>query len=104
VERADDGTRRAALGFGLAQSARLELIQPAGDRDETSFLGQWGPGIWHVRIGVSGLDAKADDLRARHTPFRAVRTGFEHPDVVLRVSADAVPGCLFEFAEAAPQP
>ncbi len=101
VERATDGSRRARLGFRLAQSARLELIEPRGDREERDFLERSGPGIWHVRVGVLGLDAKADDLRARGTPYRVVRTGFADPEVVLRVDASAVPGCLFEFAEAA---
>ncbi len=98
-ERADDGSRRAAMGFALRQSARIELLEPAGDREEAEFLGRYGPGIWHVRIGVHGLEEKAEDLRSRGTAFRVVRTGFAEPDVVLRVEADVVPGCLFEFAE-----
>jgi hypothetical protein len=100
-ERAEDGTRRAQLGFALRQSASIELLQPAGAREETEFLNRFGPGIWHVRIGVAGLDDKAEDLRARGTPFRRVQTGFADPDVVLRVDPVVIPGCLFEFAELA---
>jgi hypothetical protein len=100
-ERASDGSRRAVLGFALRQSARIELLEPAGDREESDFLRRFGPGIWHVRIGVHGLAEKADDLRARNTPFRVVETGFAVPDTVLRVDASVVPGCLFEFAAAA---
>ena len=103
VEQAADGSRRAVLGFRLPRSARVELLEPGGDREEAEFLRRWGPGIWHVRIAVRGLDAKADDLRARGTPFRAVPTGFADPEVVLRVDAAAIPGCLFEFAEAPPE-
>ena len=101
-ERGDDGSRRAQLGFRLEQSARIELIAPAGDSDAGKFLKRWGPGVWNVRIAVRDLGAKADDLRARGTPFQAVRTGFERPDRVLRVDATATPGCLFEFAELDP--
>ncbi len=99
-DRADDGSRRAVLGFALRQSARIEVLQPAGDREETEFLRRFGPGIWHARIGVHGLDEKGEDLRERGTPFRVVHTGFAQPDVVLRVDPAVVPGCLFEFAEA----
>ena len=60
---------------------------------------RWGPGVWHVRIAVNDLEAKADDLRTRGTPFRKLATGFERPEVVLRVDPEATPACLFEFAE-----
>jgi Glyoxalase/Bleomycin resistance protein/Dioxygenase superfamily len=96
-ERGDGGSRRALLGFRLAQSARVELIEPAGDGDDAAFLRQWGAGIWHVRIAVTDLDAKADDLRARGTPFTTVPTGLEDPETVLRVGPDATPACRFEF-------
>jgi hypothetical protein len=98
-DRADDGSRRAVLGFTLGQSARIEVLQPAGDREETEFLRRYGPGIWHARIGVHGLEEKAEDLRVRGTPFRVVHTGFAEPDVVLRVEPTVIPGCLFEFAD-----
>jgi hypothetical protein len=97
-EDGEDGARRAVLGFRLPQSARIELLAPADESDAGSFLKQWGPGIWHVRIAVTDLDAKAADLRARGTRFELVRTGFEHPEVVLRVDPDSTPACRFEFA------
>jgi hypothetical protein len=97
-ETGADGSRRAVLGFQLTQSARIELLAPNDDSDAGTFLKQWGPGVWHVRIAVSDLDAKAADLRARGTPFTRVQTGFEHPDVVLRVDPAATPACRFEFA------
>jgi hypothetical protein len=103
-ERGDDGSRRARLGFKLAQSARIELLEPATDSDAGRFLDAWGPGVWSVRVGVRDLDAKAGDLRSRGTRFTTVRTGFEQPHTVLRVDTEATPGCLFEFAEAAPLP
>jgi len=97
-ETGADGSLRAVLGFRLPQSARIELLAPADDSDAGKFLKQWGPGIWHVRIAVSDIDAKAADLRARGTPFAQVRTGFEQPDVVLRIDPAATPASRFEFA------
>jgi len=97
-ERGDDGARRAILGFALPRSARIELLAPSPESDEGEFLRRWGPGIWHVRIAVRDLEAKADDLRARGTPFCEVRTGFAQPESVLRVEPTATPSCLFEFA------
>ena len=47
--------------FALGQSARIELLEPSGDREETEFLRRFGPGIWHARIGVHGLDEKAEE-------------------------------------------
>jgi hypothetical protein len=97
-ELGDGGARRALLGFRVPRSARLELLAPAPDTDEGRFLAQWGPGIWHVRIAVADLDAKAEDLRSRGTPFASVRTGFADPETVLRIDPAATPACLFEFA------
>jgi glyoxalase/bleomycin resistance protein/dioxygenase superfamily protein len=96
-EIGDGGARRAVLGFRVPRSARIELLAPAPDTEEGRFLARWGQGIWHVRIAVADLDAQADDLRARGTPFREVRTGFADPEVVLRIDPDATPACLFEF-------
>jgi hypothetical protein len=100
-EAGDDGSRRAQLGFELAPSAHIELLEPPAESAEGRFLDAWGPGVWSIRIAVRDLGAKGDDLRARGTPFTAVRTGYEQPDTVLRVDMAATPGCLFEFVEAA---
>jgi hypothetical protein len=97
-EQGEEGSRRAHLGFRLAQSACVDLLEPAGDGEAATFLRDWGPGIWSVRIAVSDLEAKAEDLRARGTPFTIERTGFEHPETVLLVDPAATPACRFEFA------
>lgn len=97
-EEAHGGSRRAVLGFRLPQSARIELLEPGAATEAAEFLRRWGPGVWSVRIAVTDLEAKADDLRARGTPFDRVFTGFEDPAVVLRVDPKATPGCRFEFA------
>jgi hypothetical protein len=99
AEAGEGGARRAVLGFRVPRSARIELLAPAYDSPEGRFLAQWGPGVWHVRIAVADLATKADDLRARGTPFAEVRTGFAEPEVVLRIDPAATPACLFEFAE-----
>jgi hypothetical protein len=97
-QKGADGTRRALLGFRLPQSARIELVAPADGSEARAFLRRWGPGIWSIRIAVRDLEAKAEDLRARYTPFDRVETGFEDPPVVLRVDPSATRGCRFEFA------
>jgi hypothetical protein len=96
-ETGEGGARRAVLGFRVPRSARIELLAPAPDSEEGRFLARWGAGIWHVRIAVADLDAKADDLRRRGTPFAEVRTGFADPEVVLRIDPAATPACLFEL-------
>ncbi len=96
-ERSENGSRRAVLGFGVAQSARIELVQPARGSHEGAFLDRFGSGVWAVRIAVNDLGAKADDLRDRRTLFTEIETGFDPPKTVLRVDPAATPGCLFEF-------
>jgi hypothetical protein len=100
VERGEQGSGRASLGFRLERSARLELVTPPPDTDDGDFLARWGPGIGAVRIAVRDLAEKADDLRSRGTPFREVRTGFASPESVLRIDMGATPACCFEFVEA----
>jgi hypothetical protein len=101
-ETGDNGARRAVLGFRVPRSARVELLTPAPDSDDGRFLQRWGPGVGPVRIAVRDLQAKADDLRARGTPFQEVRTGFEGPATVLRVDPAATPACCFEFVALEP--
>jgi hypothetical protein len=97
-EKGTDGSRRAVLGFRLPQSGSIELVAPAERSEAGAFLHRWGPGVWSIRIAVGDLDAKAEDLRARGTPFERMETGFEDPPVVLQVDSSVTPGCRFEFA------
>ena len=99
-EAGERGARRAVLAFRIPQSSRIELLEPAAGTTEAEFLGRFGAGVWAVRIAVHDFAAKAEDLRARGTPFREVRTGFERPETVLRVDMSATPGCLFEITAA----
>lgn len=95
-DQAEDGSLRATLGFRSPRSARVELLQPAGGL-EAEVLRRHGPGVWAVRVAVTDLHAKAEDLQRRGTPYAEVRTGFADPDRVLRIDPAATPGCLFEF-------
>jgi hypothetical protein len=97
VEHAEDGSRRAVLGFRVPASARIELFEPSPRTEERAFLDRFGAGVWAVRVGVSDLAAKAEDLRSRGTAFEEVRTGFERPEKLLRIDTSATPGCLFEL-------
>ena len=91
------GCRRAAFRFRHPRSAELELLEPVAAGEALESLETWGPGSWAIRIGVNDIDAKAEDLQRRGTPFS---TG-THPQAgtVIRVDTGPmqVPG-LFEFA------
>jgi hypothetical protein len=92
------GCRRAVLGFAHPRSADVEVLAPNGPGEIHDSLTSWGPGAWVIRIGVNDLEAKADDLGRRRTPFdRRLAVG---GDPVLRVDTGpmGIPG-LFEFAE-----
>lgn len=94
------GYRRARMGFALTHSATFDIIEPTRWDGETGrYLHNWGPGPYHIRVSVTGLDAKAEDLRARGTRF----TLDEHSDAVdgplLRVDPAEFGGAIFEFVE-----
>jgi hypothetical protein len=100
VERSEDGSHRAILGFGYERSTRLELLQPAGDGEDAIALRKWGPGAWSLTVAVDGLDAKVDDLERRGTPFKEIHTGFDRPSRLVRAAGSSTPGCLFDFVDA----
>jgi hypothetical protein len=92
------GAHRAVYRFSHPRSAELEVLEPLSAGEIRESLDAWGPGSWAIRIGVTNVLAKADDLRRRGTPFEA-RLG-AHNEIVLRVDTGAmdVPG-IFEFAQ-----
>ena len=96
--------RRAVMAVNFPRSARFELVEPGHDAEATAHFERWGPGSYATRITVRDLSAKAEDLRARGTPFRSLPARGTRPGM-LRVGLDTVPGFLFDFAEdeAAPQ-
>jgi hypothetical protein len=95
----DEGFRRARFTFGLPHSATLDLIEPSRwDSAEGRFLATWGPGPSYIRIAVNGLDAKAEDLRARGTRFTDV-DAIDSVGRRLVVEPDDLDGAWFEFVE-----
>lgn len=94
----DTGARRARLATVIQHGATLELVEPAGDGPEAEFLARWGPGAYSVRVAVSGLDTKTEDLRARGTRF-VRRPGFGARPEMLRIDHDAIAGVLLELVE-----
>ena len=100
VARVDgaSGERRAEMSVNFPASARFELVEPGHDPDAAAHFGRWGPGTYATRITVRGLDAKADDLRERGTPFRILPAQAARPETI-RVALSAVPGFLFDFVD-----
>lgn len=96
-----EGYRRARMGFTVRNSATLDVIEATRwDSDAGLYLNNWGPGPYYIRIGVHGLKAKAEDLRARGTKF----TWVEESDAVggkslIRVDPSELRGQIFEFEE-----
>jgi hypothetical protein len=88
---------RASFGFDVRLSGHVEVIEPSAASPERSVLDRWGPGPYGIRLGVRGLDAKADDLRRRGTRFDRV----ERADVgcVLLIDPVQTAGTQFEIVE-----
>ncbi|MGH7823258.1 MAG: VOC family protein [Candidatus Binatia bacterium] len=95
-----EGTRIARMRFGLAHSASVDLIEPyRGDREAGAYLNVWGPGPYYTRISVTGLDAKAEDLRKRGTRFAVVESASAPRGRALRVDPRDLDGIRVEFVE-----
>jgi hypothetical protein len=89
----EDGCRRAVLAFSTPRSARLELVEPTGPGPVGSAYEELGPGAWTIRVSVVDVDAKADDLARRGTPFTR-HGGSLRPDPAYTL------GVPFEFVAA----
>jgi hypothetical protein len=95
----DEGYRRARIRFAIAGSATLDLLEPTrGDGTTGRYLNVWGPGPYHARIAVHGLDAKADDLARRGARFTAVAATSASPRRLHLDPAD-VGGAEIELVE-----
>ncbi|KAF3996168.1 lactoylglutathione lyase [Glaciimonas immobilis] len=98
---AQEGYRRARMGFTLPNSASLDVIEATKwDCDAGHYVNNWGPGPYYIRIGVHGLAAKAEDLRERGTKF----TWIEASESVggkplIRIDPQELRGQIFEFEE-----
>jgi hypothetical protein len=74
-----DEARRAVMPFRAPRSARLELVEPIGPGRIADEYEQIGSGAWTIRVSVVNVDAKAEDLAARGTPF-TIEDGVLRPD------------------------
>jgi hypothetical protein len=96
-----EGYQRAVMGFTLANSATLDVIEATRwSGDAGIYLNSWGPGPYYIRIAVNGLAAKAEDLKARGTRF----TWIDDCEAVggkplIRVDPAELRGQLFEFVD-----
>ena len=74
-----EGARRAVMPFLAPRSACLELVEPSGPGRVADAYEQIGAGAWTIRISVVDVDAKAEDLASRGTPFTS-EGGILRPD------------------------
>ncbi|WP_296261232.1 MULTISPECIES: lactoylglutathione lyase [unclassified Pseudomonas] len=97
----EEGYRRARMGFTLANSATLDIIEATRwDSEAGVYLNSWGPGPYYIRIGVHGLEAKAEDLRARGTAFKWIEASEAvGGKPLIRIDPRELDGQLFEFEE-----
>jgi hypothetical protein len=89
----EPGCRRAVMPFDVPRSAQLDLLEPTGSGRVADAYEELGPGPWTIRVSVVNIDAKADDLVARGTPF-TLEDGALRPDPAFTLQ---VP---FEFVSA----
>jgi len=95
-----EGYKRVRMGFSLAHSATVDLIEPVRwDGAAGRFLCTWGPGPYYIRISVHGLEAKAEQLRAAGTRFTIDEESEAVAGPLLRVDPGDVGGALFELVE-----
>jgi hypothetical protein len=93
------GFRRGRIGFTLPHSATLDLIEPTRwSSDPGRYLHSWGPGPYSIQISVSGLDAKAEQLRADGIRFTAVEADESGPEHIVIDPAE-LGGLLVELVE-----
>ena len=98
-----EGYRRARMGFTVANSATLDVLEPVKwNTDAGHYLNNWGPGPYYMRIGVHGLAAKAEDLRARGTAFEWIESSAAVGGrSLIKVAPHELDGQVFEFEECA---
>lgn len=95
-----EGYKRAKMGFKLATSASLDIIQPTRwDTPTGRYLHNWGPGPHYIRISVNGLAAKADRLKSDGVAFEWVDHSEAAGGPMIRVDPAELDGAIFEFVE-----
>src|SRR5262249_9169507 len=92
------GVRYATLQPNMGTSAALELIQPKTATGRYgAYFARWGAGPHALRLGVRGLDAKTQDLRARGTRF--AETESVAGERMLLVDESDLDGVIVELVE-----
>lgn len=66
LEKEDEAVGYTWAYYALGDASRLELIEPLPDRESflTDYLAEHGPGLHHVTLEVSDLDAMVARLEA----------------------------------------
>src|SRR5271155_4912260 len=97
---AEEGYLRARMELNLPHGATVELIQPTRYECYSGrFVATWGPGVYHTRIAVNGLDARAALLAERGTGVEEMPESTAVAGRRLRVDPSSVGGALFELVE-----
>jgi hypothetical protein len=95
-----EGYKVARMGFELATSSTLDIIQPTQwDSLAGRYLHNWGPGPYYIRIAVNGLAAKAEQLKANGVAFEWIEDSEAAGGAMIRVDPAELDGALFEFVE-----
>jgi hypothetical protein len=97
---ASEGFRQARMGFTLAHSATVDLVEPTRWDSETGrYLHTWGPGPHAIQIAVNGLDAKAADLDERGTQYSWAPDSAAIGGRRIQVNPSDLDGTVIEFVE-----
>ncbi len=93
------GYRRARMGFTMAHSATLDILEPTQwDSRAGRYLNNWGPGLYYVRLGVFDLEAKAEQLREKGVGFSWDAQSDEvEGRPLIRIDPAELDGQLFEM-------
>ncbi|MFB6172577.1 MAG: VOC family protein [Haloarculaceae archaeon] len=102
TETADEEVGYTWAYYALGDASRLELIEPLPDRESflTDYLDEHGPGLHHVTLEVSDLDAMVARLEAGGVRVvdRADRDGYSEAFVSPREM-----GALVQLMEYRPE-
>jgi hypothetical protein len=97
---ADEGIRRARLGFRVQHSATIDLIQPLRwNSPWGKYLHTWGPGPYATQILVNGLDAASAGLAERGTRHHLAADSSVPGGRKIVVDPAELNGTLLEFLE-----
>jgi hypothetical protein len=95
-----EGYKVATMGFSLANSSTLDIIQPTKwDSLAGRYIHNWGPGPYYIRISVNGLKAKAEQLKEKGVAFDWVEESESAGGSLIRIDPAELDGAIIEFVE-----